>query len=270
MKFLDFFKEVDDNRRRSKRIIINLLYFLAPVVMLATSFTNEHIISKCEDIHHYNTSLEQEVIELKEKCNQPAVESSRNMDRKISELERNNRILKKEIDALKNKDNSELVEQNRKYREEISQLEQQRDAAAQALALNREELKKACDEEKRRLREELAARTAPSKGDDIAYWKNQLYQLQNKYDILKAEYGGLEQKQASVYDDNQRLSKVIADLRRQLTECERSRSRTYTIDIEEVNIIPKNQISRAKRLVAGSYFKIVLNGQDSGYIITGK
>lgn len=144
MNFLSFFKEIDNKRRKSKRIAINLLYLLLPLVILANSFTSDRIITECEEIDHYNTELQkeidlitgkydasqEEVNLITGKYNDSKTESriaKENLTEEILELERERELIKLEIAVIDSQrliilqGNGELAEEAQRYRSERDQ-----------------------------------------------------------------------------------------------------------------------------------------------------
>jgi chromosome segregation ATPase len=65
MDYLSYLNKKDNNRRRKKNLVIYALYFLIPVLLLASTYTNEKIIKECDVIYKEKVKYEQ-VIKEKE------------------------------------------------------------------------------------------------------------------------------------------------------------------------------------------------------------
>jgi chromosome segregation ATPase len=115
MNFLSFLKERDNNRRRSKRIVINLLYLLIPVVILANNFSSNKIIADCEVIYITNTELEEKIILLEKECNTSISildEQRERIKQEVAELER-----QRDTILLGNSDLAEIAETYKNQRD---------------------------------------------------------------------------------------------------------------------------------------------------------
>jgi chromosome segregation ATPase len=284
MNFLSFFNELDNKRRRNKRIAINLLYALIPVVILAGSFTNDRIITECEDIHHYNTELQQEIIRLKKECNstqrEPGTDKQK-LEEEISQLDRDRRLVREELAELERQrasiiaGNGTLAEEARRYREERDAARQENDRLEDKLTAAIEEGRRMrdrgnlCEQEKRELEAQLESGGTGSSRDrtTIDNLNNRLASLQRDYDELKENCNqGWEIKYNALQEEN-------TDLRRRLDNCEGNNSRTSK-DYVEFSLLRENalptRLPATQTLAANRKYAVEVNGNVLTYICTGK
>lgn len=66
MEFLTYLFEKNKVRKRKKAIAVKLLYFTIPVFFIASTFTNDVIVDKCEDIYYERERLRIQIEALKE------------------------------------------------------------------------------------------------------------------------------------------------------------------------------------------------------------
>ena len=63
MDYLSYLNDKERNRKRKKNLVFNALYIIIPIFLLASTFTNERIITECEDIYEEKIVYEQLVKE---------------------------------------------------------------------------------------------------------------------------------------------------------------------------------------------------------------
>jgi DNA repair exonuclease SbcCD ATPase subunit len=138
MNFLDFLRSKENKRRRAKRITINLIYLLIPVVLIATNYSNNRIISECEVIHEEYVSCQKEVDRLRD--GQPIEDNDQELQELrdvLEQLQEENKRLEDINAGLSQGDTdlSDVIEElNRKIRDiesNLRQCERERNRLAQ-------------------------------------------------------------------------------------------------------------------------------------------
>jgi DNA repair exonuclease SbcCD ATPase subunit len=243
MNFLDFLRSKENKRRRAKRITINLIYLLIPVVLIATNYSNNRIISECEVIHEEYVSCQKEVDRLRD--GQPIEDNDQELQELrdvLEQLQEENKRLEDINAGLSQGDTdlSDVIEElNRKIRDIESNLRQ-------------------CERERNRLaqdNERLRNRPQPDAPD----CKDQIEEIENQRDEC-------ERRRKALYEQNQ-------DLQRQLQDCD---TKGYTIpEIRKyilgsrpikMDAIPDDQQSNAIYMGNGQALRIVIDGQVVAYV----
>lgn len=244
MNFLSFLKDLDNNRRRSKRIVINLLYLLIPIVILANTFSSDRIITECEEIHHYNTELQEEIALLKEEHNTSQRQSDLEKEQlqgNISILDEQRERIKQEVAELERQrdtillGNSNLAEIAEGYKKQRDQARNQRDSLQQALTATRGKLGQEtgranlCEAQKDELQiqydekvteaAECNANLVNSENDvtrlnnDVAKLRGEKDRLQIQYDEKVAEVAQCNLNLVNSKNDINRLNNDVTKLR---------------------------------------------------------
>jgi chaperonin cofactor prefoldin len=241
MNFLDFLKQTDDKRRRAKRLAINLLYFLTPVVILAASFTNDRIIAECEEIHE----------ECQDRIRALQNSGERTDTRELETLREENRRLRQALATQPDVPLPPPDDDGEALSGQIAELER--------------ELAR-CEATKKQLEEELrrqAPRSQPGNGAALD-------QCESDKEDLRGQRDDCEKRMGSLQEEIDRLNKA-------LEECESRRRRTPSSPASEeilggstfisVKEIPRNQGNLVQSIPKGEAFKLMVNKQVVAYFI---
>ncbi|MGH1434253.1 MAG: hypothetical protein ACRBG0_07315 [Lewinella sp.] len=249
------------------------MYLLIPVVILANNFSSEKIITECEEIHHYNTELEEKIIVLEKECNTSISildEQRERIKQEVAELER-----QRDTILLGNSDLAEIAEGYKKQRDEaINQRDSLQlvvDSLQLALYTTKGELQSEtdradlCEEQKSKLQEQYDLKTEEAK-----QCKTEKDGLQEQYDLkieeakqCKTEKDGLQEQYDRKVTEAEQCKIDLADLRKRLDDCENNASNTdYEVTFSQVLDTSPTFNEPAEHALFPSYkYEVIVNGK---------
>lgn len=294
MDYLSYMDKKDKNRRRKKNYAIYALYLLIPVFLFASTFTNERIITKCEDIYHEKIVYEQEVIEKEtiiNKCSHRVDSLSRllginTIDYKIvtekkKEVEASNSTLKDRIRLLEKaladaeaaltekdkslKNSAELIGQLRGDNAAKDERIKRLNASVQEQEAKIAELESQlwiCEKDRdQAVREKESCedryKTVREERDALKRANEQLTKSRDSY---KSMYEAEQRKNANL---QARYDKLKGEYDRCASNLSQMKQATPTVTIEPVSSVPGNNFMLIKR---NQRYKVVVNGRIMQYI----
>lgn len=221
MDYLKYLANRDKKRKQKKRIAINMLYVLVPVFLIASTFTNEIVIDKCEDIYEENTILLDSIAYIKANCKANDFEADSTLglkNKEVQELEDKKRKLVAEMLSTSKKISTleismnDLKLNNRSKDDQIKNLEKEIELFKK-LVKDHEIEEAILEDEITELLKDI---------ETVAKERNNLLNQKAKLDTLlsmiKSKYKNASSEISSLNSDNKRLETEIANLKRTIAK----------------------------------------------------